>query len=71
MLHPLIFALSFPFSPISSRTFTWSTVVMLSSWPGVPEEKVVARVDEHWGRGDLSNSLLAIFLRKPAQDTRA
>ena len=24
---------------------------MLSSWPGVPDEKVVARVDEHWGGG--------------------
>ena len=30
-------------------SFTWSTVVMLSSWPGVPDENVVARVEEHWG----------------------
>ena len=34
-------------------SFTWSTVVMLSSWPGVPDEKVVARVDEHWGRSSM------------------
>jgi len=26
---------------------SWSTVTILSSWPGVPDEKVVARVEEH------------------------
>ena len=29
---------------------SWSTVTMLSSCPGVPEEKVVARVEEHCSR---------------------
>ena len=26
---------------------------MLSSWPGVPDEKVVARVEEHWGQSNM------------------
>ena len=44
-----------PFSRCISTlfSFTWSTVVMLSSWPGVPDEKVVARVEEHWGQSSM------------------
>ena len=45
--------LHFPLCTSTLFSFTWSTVVMLSSWPGVPDEKVVARVDEHWGRSNM------------------
>ena len=54
--------LDFPLCMSTLFSFTWSTVVMLSSWPGVPDEKVVARVDEHWGQNSMKH--VFGFLRK-------
>jgi hypothetical protein len=36
---------------LSGRSLaSWSTVAILASWPGVPEEKVDAKVEEHCSR---------------------
>ena len=63
--------LHFLLSTSTLFSFTWSTVVMLSSWPGVPDEKVVARVDEHWGRNSMRHFFGFLrILDAPAPDTK-